>query len=433
MLLRPALLVLALTASSLAWGEPLDAPERLARLSYVEGEVTFAGAREAATSTLPERPLAPGDRITTDSNARAELALGAATIRLDEQTEFTIVDLYPNAIRIEVASGSASVYLRDLFDDETFEIVTPNAEITLDAPGEYRVDIMSERASALTVRAGVAQIASAGGPVRVADGQRVRIEGRDAIARLETPRPADAFDDWMLEREVSLAEAEPPQYTPYEGEEYEELDRNGEWYDEPRYGRVWMPSYGYSSWSPYGSGYWQRAGFGWSWYDPAPWGFYTLHYGRWAYLRERNRWCWVPGPRNYPRHHPRNDWPDRPRHHPRDRDTPESGPRTASRRLNAADVDQLPRTVTPTTIPRRVDNDRRPPQARENPRDERPRGGTYARGGDREREPATPPADVQPRDGGATMRSSRRSVANGNAAPTMVPRMKGDTGRRDKP
>ena len=418
MMLRPIALSLALAASSLAWGEALDAAERLARLSYVEGEVTFAGAHEAATSALPERPLAPNDRITTDPNARAELALGAATIRLDEQTEFTIIDLDPNAIRIEVASGSASLYLRDLLDDETFEIVTPNAEITLDTPGEYRVDVISERVSALTVRAGVAQVATAGGPVRVADGQRVRIEGRDAIARLETVRPADAFDDWVLEREVRLAEAEPPQYTPYQGGEYEELDRQGEWYDEPRYGRVWMPSYGYASWSPYGGGYWQRVGFGWSWYDPAPWGFYTLHYGRWAYLRERNRWCWVPGPRDYPRYYPR------------DRDPPESGPRTANARLNAVDADQLPRTITPATIPRRIDNDRRPPQARENPADERPRG-NYGRGGDRGRTPA-PPADVQPRDGGATMRPSRESAARGEVAPAMVPRMKGDTGRRDK-
>jgi len=430
MMLRPTLLILALAASSLAWGETLDPPERLARLSYVEGEVTFQGAREAASSTLPDRPLAPEDRITTDSRARAELAVGTATIRLDGQTEFTLLDLEPNDIRIEIASGSASIYLRDLLDDETFEIVTPNAEILLDAPGEYRVDVINERASAVTVRAGIAQVATAGGPVRVADGQRVRIEGRDAIARLETPRAADAFDDWVLEREVRLAEAEPPEYTPYQGDEYEELDRHGQWYDEPRYGRVWMPSYGYAGWSPYSGGHWQRVGFGWSWYDPAPWGFYTLHYGRWAYLRERNRWCWVPGPRDYPRYYPRDPWPERPRHRPRDHDdTPESGPRTANARLNAVDEDRLPRSVTPSTIPRRYGGDRRPPQARENPRDERPRG-NYGRGGNRDRTPAPPPADVQPRNDGPTMRPDRGDRGRSEAPPVMSTRMKGDFGRR---
>jgi hypothetical protein len=34
-----------------------------------------------------------------------------------------------------------------------------------------------------------------------------------SIARLETLRPADAFDEWVLERELKLAEAEPPRFT----------------------------------------------------------------------------------------------------------------------------------------------------------------------------------------------------------------------------
>ncbi len=88
MLLRPALLVLALTASSLAWGEASDPPDRVVRLSYVEGEVTFQGAQETARHELPDRPLIPGDRLTTERGGRAELSLGTATIRLDEQHRF---------------------------------------------------------------------------------------------------------------------------------------------------------------------------------------------------------------------------------------------------------------------------------------------------------------------------------------------------------
>jgi len=51
--MRPALLVLALAAWSPAWGEALDVPARIARLSYAEGPVTFHGATESLTSTLP--------------------------------------------------------------------------------------------------------------------------------------------------------------------------------------------------------------------------------------------------------------------------------------------------------------------------------------------------------------------------------------------
>ncbi len=415
MKLRSILLLFALAAPGLAWGETLDPPERIARLSYVEGEVTFQAARERATTTLPDRPLIPGDFISTAPGARAELALGTATIRLDEQSELVLVDLDAGAIRVELTRGIASVYLDELLENETFEIATPNATIVLEQPGEYRADVLSDESTALTVHEGAASVETAGGPVRIAAGQRVRLEGRDALARLETPRPADAFDDWVMERELRLAEAEPPRYTPYEGGGYGELDRYGEWYDEPRYGRVWMPGYGYAGWSPYYGGYWQRSGFGWSWFDPAPWGYFTYYSGRWTYLHDRDRWCWVPT-RVRPRQFVRDD--TRPYWHPRSypgRETPETAPRTAD--LQAQAVDESPRVATPILTPRRIDLDRRPTRARESTADERPRGGTPARGANREPRPAAPAA-APPQGGGATMRPSRAEGARSEATPS---------------
>lgn len=406
MKLPTILVVLALAAPGLAWGETVDAPGRIARLSYVEGEVTFPVAQERATDTLPDRPLDPGDRIQTGSGGRAELALGTATIRLDERTEFTIRDLDATTVRVELASGTASVYLDELLEGESFKILTPNTAITLEGPGEYRVDVHVDEVSVLTARGGAASIETAGGPVRVAAGQRVRIEGRDAIARLETPRPADAFDDWVLERELRLAEAEPPRYTPYEGDRYGELDRYGEWYDEPRYGRVWMPGYGYSSWSPYGSGYWQRVGFGWGWIDPAPWGFSTYYGGRWTYLRDRNRWGWVPT-RHPPRHYTHND--DRPYGYPRYRDVPESAPRVLDRPSDAVSV------APPAMIPR-----------------ESPRGGTLGRGGNREPRPAAPVAEP-PRGGGGTMRPSNHPPPRTRPSRDSSPRISKGTGTPQQP
>lgn len=286
MILRPALLVLSLAASSPAQGAALDPPDRVARLSYAEGEVAFQGFTDSSLSALPDRPLMPGDRLKTERDGRAELALGTATIRLDERTELSVIDLDAATVRVELTAGSATLHLRELLEEESFEFITPHATIALHAAGEYRVDVSADDATELTVRAGVAEVTTAGGPVRVAEGQRVRLDGRDALASLAAPQPADAFDDWVLEREVQLAEAQPAPGEP--------LDGYGEWYEEPSYGRVWMPSYAYGDWDPYGYGHWQRVGFGWGWVDPMPWGYYTSNYGRWAYLHHRNRWCWVP-------------------------------------------------------------------------------------------------------------------------------------------
>jgi hypothetical protein len=298
---RPALLLLALAASGLAWGAAPDGPARIARLSYAEGPVTFQGDSESPTYALPDRPLRPGDRLATERGGRAELALGTAAIRLDEGTELSVIDLEAATVRVQITAGTAIVHLRELFEDESFELVTPDAAIALDATGEYRVDVSAGDATVLTVRHGAAEVTTASGPVRVAAGQRVQLDGRDALAQLTTPRPADAFDDWVLEREVQLAEAEPPAYDP-------PLDDYGEWYEESTYGRVWMPSYAYGGYDPFRYGHWRQVGIGWSWYDAMPWSAYTFHSGRWAYLNHLDRWCWVPSRRDHQhRHHVAQD------------------------------------------------------------------------------------------------------------------------------
>jgi len=420
--LRATALVLALAASGLAWGQEAVQAERIARLAYVEGEVTFQAPDGRATRRRPDRPLAAGDRIDTDRRARAEIALGTSIVRLDEQSELEIVELDANVTRFALTRGSANVILDDLLEDETFEILAPNSAIALEQPGEYRVDVFAADETALSVHGGSATVASGAGPIRVLAGQRVQLDGRDAIARLTTPPAPDAFDDWVLDRETKLAEAQSPRYTPYEGERYADLDRYGEWYDDPYYGRVWMPGYGYSGWSPYQGGYWQRVGLGWSWFDPAPWGYYTYYGGRWTYLRDRDRWCWVPT-----------------RHRPRDHEIPESAPRTAGWHP------RQPRTVepsapiaTPTLAPRRIDPDRRPTRANENPTADRPRAVPVPRAA-----PATPRADRQPRpaapaaappqSGGTTMRPASPPPSRARPNPESSSRISREVGERREP
>ena len=61
-----------------------DPPDRVARLSYLRGEVSFqpSGVEEWTQASL-NRPLGTGDRIYTDRDSRAEMEIGAATLRLD--------------------------------------------------------------------------------------------------------------------------------------------------------------------------------------------------------------------------------------------------------------------------------------------------------------------------------------------------------------
>ena len=437
-------LAAALAISPLASGAASEPPARVAQLSYVEGEVTFDSDQEPAGSALPERPLVPGDRLRTDAGARAEIALGTAAVRLDEQSELEILDLDATTVRAELNAGSASVTLRDMLEDETFEIATPTTTITLDGPGEYRVDVPSDDTSVITVRSGAAELETAGGPVRIAEGQRVRVTGRDALANLETPRPADAFDDWVLERELLLAEAEPPP----DALESEPLDQYGEWYDEPDYGRVWMPAYVHSGWAPYGVGYWQRVGLGWSWVDPSPWSRFTHHRGRWAYLHHLERWCWVPERRAHPRRfvgdtapfdHPRSDAPSRgdrdERNRRRDRNDRDGDASPAVVRQTVEDLWRQSAGKTVATV-QRANSGERPAPRRDVATSERPRSATLVRSDNRNSSAPRPPsAATQTSSSGTTTRPSGTSSTPKSAASssTITPRSSREMGARPLP
>jgi len=105
-----------------------------------------------------------------------------------------------------------------------------------------------------------------------------------APVRAEAPwGPPD--DGYAAEEPYDPEEAPDP-------EEYrDDLGSYGDWYDDPRYGAVWHPTYA-PGWQPYADGYWAWTSYGWTWVSYEPWAW-TLHYGRWVVLPVG--WVWVPG------------------------------------------------------------------------------------------------------------------------------------------
>jgi len=303
MLLRSAALLFALAASGLAWGEAVDPRERLAYLSYVEGPVSFTGAGVRA-STLPDRPLRRGDRLATDRDGRAELWVAAAVVRLDEQSALSIARMDPTRTELALERGTLSLQVRALLAGETIVVATPLRDIAIAEPGEYRVEVLAEDAVALTVYAGAARLTTDDGVLPVTAGQRVQLEGRET-ARLAALPPTDAFDDWILARELRLAEAEA---APEDATAYEDLDRYGAWYGDATYGRVWSPYYS-NGWTPIHDRHWRQDGIGWSWMIAGSWGSITVRSGYWSYIETLHRWCWVPRPVQLPEHFARETHP----------------------------------------------------------------------------------------------------------------------------
>ena len=285
--------------------EPVDAdpPDRAARLSYIQGEVSMqpAGEQDWAPAIV-NRPLTTGDRLWTEQGARAEVQVGPAAVRLDGDTGFSFLNVDDDTIQMRMTAGVVNVRVRWLEQDDHIEIDTPNVALSLVRPGNYRVEVNDAGdTTVVKVSEGQAEADGAGLNNVVVHNQEVAtFTGAEELsAQYRTLGAPDEFDSWSLERDRRddrVAGTQTSEYVSPDVTGYEDLHDNGSWSSEPEYGYVWTPSRVAMGWAPYQFGRWVWVSpWGWTWIDDQPWGYAPFHYGRWAYVRQR--WCWVPGPR----------------------------------------------------------------------------------------------------------------------------------------
>lgn len=281
--------------------EPVvDPPDRVGRLSLIEGDVSLAPAQsEEWADAVLNRPLTTGDKLWVEENGRAELQVDSSTIHLDHGTGFSFIELDDDVMQMSLTDGAATIRVRRLGERETIQVETPNATITLRDPGEYHfeVDVESDR-TVVKARSGEAEIVGKLKSYVVRANEAAVLTGlEDLHATINPIAPRTAFEAWANDRDRERNESNSSRYVSENVVGYEELDDNGEWVHEPEYGHVWRPTYVVHDWAPYRYGRWLFVRpWGWTWVDDARWGFAPFHYGRWAYLR--HRWCWVPGPRH---------------------------------------------------------------------------------------------------------------------------------------
>jgi hypothetical protein len=295
-------LLLVVFAARLATAQDVDPPARAARLSDAEGAVTLqpAGLEEWTPAPL-NRPLGSGDRLWTDQGARAELDLGDAWVRLDSNTGFGFLALDDSTTQMQLTAGSLIVQVRDVQPGEVFEVDTPNLAVSLQQPGEYRIDVSAAGdATSVSVADGAAQaLDGAGELVAIGPQQSVAFSGGGAPSYSAGALPAeDDFGAWSDTRDEELepATSTSAQYVATDTPGSADLDANGTWQQLPDYGYVWTPTLVVAGWAPYRFGRWLWVSpWGWTWVDDAPWGYAPFHYGRW--ISCHNTWCWVPGPR----------------------------------------------------------------------------------------------------------------------------------------
>jgi hypothetical protein len=291
-------LIFALSLVSFAIAQ--DPPSRAARLSYINGTVSFQpGGVDDWVPAEPNRPMTTGDRLWTDEGSRAEMNLGSAAFRLNSRTNFTFLNLDDKTAQVQLSLGTLNVRLRSLAPDEIMEIDTPQVAFTLLRPGDYRVEVNEQGdATIVTVRGGDAEATANGQTLPVQAREQVRItaaEGSDPVLDRRAVPPADSFDNFCQDRDRRDDLSQSAKYVSRDAPGGSDLDANGTWRNDPQYGPVWAPNTVPVGWSPYHYGHWAWiAPWGWTWIDDAQWGYVPFHFGRWAFAA--GTWVWVPGP-----------------------------------------------------------------------------------------------------------------------------------------
>jgi hypothetical protein len=269
------------------------------RLSYSDGEVSFwrPGADDWAPAQI-NTPLAPGDELYTGDRSNLELQVGSrAYVRASGDTQLGLVNQDPDFLELKVTNGSLSVDLRSLDSGTAIEVDTPQAALTIERPGYYRVDVTQERTSIITRRGGRATVTPAGGQaITLAASEEMVLDGLGTpTVRSYVAPELDTWDRWNYARSEHLLETMSARYVPPGVYGTDTLDQYGSWREVATYGPVWVPQAVAPDWVPYSTGRWiSDPTFGWTWVDTAPWGWAPYHYGRWVFVD--GFWAWAPGP-----------------------------------------------------------------------------------------------------------------------------------------
>jgi hypothetical protein len=301
-ILSASLLTLALAVAPLAaFGQEAgDPPGRVGRLAEASGSVSFhtsdSNAQWAPASV--NYPVTGGNAFWTEPRSHAAIDVGASRLYMDSSTELDVGNVDDHSFTASLAQGAVYLRMSPAANGDQYEIDTPRGAVHINQPGSYEV-IGGDQDHPTTVMVfdgGSAEVTGPGVSAGVASGQALFIAGQNPPRVNEGPAQTDDFIRFvqtdMQPYQVQNAYNPPPYVSP-EMTGYQDLDRYGQWGQDPNYGQLWYPQVA-ADWAPYRDGHWAYvAPWGWTWIDDAPWGFTPFHYGRWVQIG--GRWAWWPG------------------------------------------------------------------------------------------------------------------------------------------
>jgi FecR protein len=277
--------------------DPEDRNHGVARISLMNGDVSVRrGDSGDFVAAQINAPLLAADSVQTGLASRAEVQFDYANrIRISSSAEVRMGDLRDGAFQVQIARGVATfTVLRD--SSAQIEISTPSTSVRPLHRGDYRVAVLEDGTTQITVRSGGAEIYTPQGSQRISLGQTMLVRGsaNDPEYQIVAAIGRDEWDAFNERRDRELENSTAYQHVSTDIQGAEDLDTYGRWRQDPTYGQVWTPNVA-ADWAPYQAGRWVWGDYyGWTWVSTDPWGWAPYHYGNWFYGNAG--WSWYPGP-----------------------------------------------------------------------------------------------------------------------------------------
>ena len=148
-------------------------------VSHVEGSVSVLRRSGAETSLSPRSALEAGELIETGEDGFAEVMLNPGSfVRVGPSSKFSFLSTDLDLLIVELRSGSA---IFEVYADDSFSVVvkTPWSEFPINRPGVFRVDVLADSTSRISVWKGNLVVGS----------QKVVLKGGRAMVAKGRPRP----------------------------------------------------------------------------------------------------------------------------------------------------------------------------------------------------------------------------------------------------
>ncbi len=268
----------------------------VANVSVANGNVVIVrGDSGQQVPATVNAPLVPGDVIATGSGSLAEVQFdGISMLRLAGNTQVRFVNLSPGSREMQLAAGT--VDLAELQGaDGSPQLDTPSLSVRPNQTGDYRVSVLGNVQTLVTVRNGAATVMTANGSRTLTPGSTLVAYG--SSINMQNAIGFDSFDQFNISRDqavVSSYNANP--YLSPQLAGYSNFANYGQWQNVPGYGYAWAPNnQSQTNFAPYQNGQWTwEPGYGYTWVDNAPYGYATSHYGTWFNNQNYGGWLWQP-------------------------------------------------------------------------------------------------------------------------------------------